>query len=232
MIRFENVYKKYDNGVVALNDIDLNIKQGEFIFIVGPSGAGKSTMLKLLTREELPTKGNVFFENNNITKLSRRQVPFHRRKLGVVFQDFKLLPNKTVFENVAYALEIIGTNSTEIKRRVPVVLSLVNLYDRAKSYPSELSGGESQRVAIARAVVNNPKLVMADEPTGNLDGDTAYEIMEILNNINQKGTTVLMATHAKNIVDKFNKRVIKIDNGNIIRDEIGGYYWENLEHLK
>lgn len=224
MIRFEKVYKKYDNGVVALNDIDLNIKQGEFIFIVGPSGAGKSTMLKLLTREELPTKGNVFFENNNITKLSRRQVPFHRRKLGVVFQDFKLLPNKTVFENVAYALEIIGTNSTEIKRRVPVVLSLVNLYDRAKSYPSELSGGESQRVAIARAVVNNPKLVMADEPTGNLDGDTAYEIMEILNNINQKGTTVLMATHAKNIVDKFNKRVIKIDNGNIIRDEIGGYY--------
>lgn len=223
MIRFENVYKKYDNGVVALNNIDLSIKEGEFIFIVGASGAGKSTLIKLLTREELPTKGNVYFENNNITKLSRRQVPFHRRDLGVVFQDFKLLPNKTVYENVSYALEIIGTSSTEIKRRVPIVLSLVNLYDRSNSYPSELSGGESQRVAIARAVVNNPKLVMADEPTGNLDGDTAHEIMEILNDINKKGTTVLMATHARNIVDRYNKRVIKIDNGNLVRDEIGGY---------
>lgn len=228
MIRFENVYKKYDNGVVALNNIDLNIKDGEFIFIVGASGAGKSTLLKLLTREELPTKGNVFFDNNNIVKLSRRQVPFHRRKLGVVFQDFKLLNNKTVFENVAYALEIIGTNSNEIKRRVPIVLSLVNLYDRANSYPSELSGGESQRVAIARAVVNNPKILMADEPTGNLDVDTAHEIMEILDNINKKGTTVIMATHAKSIVDQYNKRVIKINNGNIVRDEIGGYYSEEI----
>ncbi|NLW43315.1 MAG: ATP-binding cassette domain-containing protein, partial [Tissierellia bacterium] len=167
MIRFEKIYKKYDNGVVALDDIDLNITPGEFVFIVGPSGAGKSTLLKLLTKEEVPTKGNIYFQNKNITKLSRRLIPIHRRKMGVVFQDFKLLPNKTVYENVAYALEIIGTSSSDIKRRVPIVLSLVNLYERANSYPNELSGGESQRVAIARAVVNNPKLLMADEPTGN-----------------------------------------------------------------
>ncbi len=226
MIRFEKIYKKYDNGVVALDDIDLNITPGEFVFVVGPSGAGKSTLLKLLTKEEMPTRGNIYFQNKNITKLSRRQIPIHRRKMGVVFQDFKLLPNKTVYENVAYALEIIGTSSSDIKRRVPVVLSLVNLYDRAKSYPNELSGGESQRVAIARAVVNNPKLLMADEPTGNLDMDTAMEIMEIIDNINSKGTTVIMATHAKNIVDDFQKRVVKIENGKIVRDEKGGYYSE------
>lgn len=226
MIRFEKIYKKYDNGVVALDDIDLNITPGEFVFVVGPSGAGKSTLLKLLTKEEMPTRGNIYFQNKNITKLSRRQIPIHRRKMGVVFQDFKLLPNKTVYENVAYALEIIGTSSSDIKRRVPVVLSLVNLYNRAKSYPNELSGGESQRVAIARAVVNNPKLLMADEPTGNLDMDTAMEIMEIIDNINSKGTTVIMATHAKNIVDDFQKRVVKIENGKIVRDEKGGYYSE------
>ncbi len=226
MIRFEKIYKKYDNGVVALDDIDLNITPGEFVFIVGPSGAGKSTLLKLLTKEEVPTKGNIYFQNKNITKLSRRQFPFHRRKMGVVFQDFRLLPNKTVYENVAYALEIIGTSSADIKRRVPVVLSLVNLHERANSYPNELSGGESQRVAIARAVVNNPKLLMADEPTGNLDMDTAMEIMEIINNINSKGTTVIMATHAKNIVDEYQKRVVKIDHGRVVRDETGGYYSE------
>lgn len=226
MIRFEKIYKKYDNGVVALNEIDLNINSGEFVFIVGSSGAGKSTLLKLLTKEEVPTRGNVYFENKNITKLSRRLIPIHRRKMGVVFQDFKLLQNKTVYENVAYALEIIGASSNNIKRRVPVVLSLVNLYDRANSYPNELSGGESQRVAIARAVVNNPKLLLADEPTGNLDEDTAMEIMEIMSNINSKGTTVIMATHAKNIVDKYQKRVVKIENGSIVRDELGGYYSE------
>ncbi len=226
MIRFEKIYKKYDNGVVALDDIDLNITPGEFVFIVGPSGAGKSTLLKLLTKEEVPTKGNIYFQNKNITKLSRRLIPIHRRKMGVVFQDFKLLPNKTVYENVAYALEIIGTSSSDIKRRVPIVLSLVNLYERANSYPNELSGGESQRVAIARAVVNNPKLLMADEPTGNLDVDTAMEIMEIINNINSKGTTVIMATHAKNIVDEYQKRVVKIDHGKVVRDETGGYYSE------
>jgi cell division transport system ATP-binding protein len=226
MIRFEKIYKKYDNGVVALDDIDLNITPGEFVFIVGPSGAGKSTLLKLLTKEEVPTRGNIYFQNKNITKLSRRLIPIHRRKMGVVFQDFKLLPNKTVYENVAYALEIIGTSSSDIKRRVPIVLSLVNLYERANSYPNELSGGESQRVAIARAVVNNPKLLMADEPTGNLDVDTAMEIMEIINNINSKGTTVIMATHAKNIVDEYQKRVVKIDHGKVVRDETGGYYSE------
>lgn len=228
MIRLENVFKKYNNGVIALNNINLNISAGEFVFIVGASGAGKSTLIKLLTREELPTKGSIFIDNVNITKISRRQVPFHRRKLGVVFQDFKLLPNKTVYENVAYALEIMGTSSSGIKRQVPNVLSLVNLYERANSYPCQLSGGESQRVAIARAVVNNPKLLMADEPTGNLDVDTAYEIMEILENINKKGTTIIMATHAKNIVDQYQKRVLKIDNGDIVRDEIGGYYSEKI----
>lgn len=226
MIRFEKIYKKYDNGVVALDDIDLNITPGEFVFIVGPSGAGKSTLLKLLTKEEVPTRGNIYFENKNITKLSRRLIPIHRRNMGVVFQDFKLLPNKTVYENLAYALEIIGASSSHIKRRVPVVLSLVNLHDRANSYPNELSGGESQRVAIARAVVNNPKLLMADEPTGNLDMETAMEIMEIIDNINSKGTTVIMATHAKNIVDDYQKRVVKIEHGKVVRDETGGYYSE------
>lgn len=226
MIRLENVYKKYDNGVIALNNINLNIKHGEFVFVIGPSGAGKSTLLKLLSHEELPSRGNIFIDNVNITKLSRRQVPFHRRKLGIVFQDFKLLPNKTVYENVAYALEIVGASGSDIKRQVPNVLALVNLYDRAKSYPNQLSGGELQRVAIARAVVNKPRLLLADEPTGNLDEDTAYEIMEILENINKNGTTVLMATHAKNIVDQYQKRVIKIENGVIARDEIGGYYYE------
>lgn len=226
MIRIENVFKKYDNGVIALNNINLNIRPGEFVFLIGPSGAGKSTLLKLLSHEELPTKGSIFIDNINIAKLSRRQVPFHRRKLGIVFQDFKLLPNKTVFENVAYALEIVGASGADIKRQVPNVLALVNLYDRAKSYPNQLSGGELQRVAIARAVVNKPQLLLADEPTGNLDEDTAYEIMEILDNINKSGTTVLMATHAKNIVDQYQKRVIKIDNGVISRDDVGGYYYE------
>ncbi|WP_054252003.1 cell division ATP-binding protein FtsE [Neofamilia massiliensis] len=226
MIRLENVLKKYDNGVIALNNINLNIKLGEFVFLIGPSGAGKSTLLKLLSHEELPTKGSIFIDNINITKLSRRQVPFHRRKLGIVFQDFKLLPNKTVYENVAYALEIVGASGADIKRQVPNVLALVNLYDRAKSYPNQLSGGELQRVAIARAVVNKPKLLLADEPTGNLDEDTAYEIMEILDNINKNGTTVIMATHAKNIVDQYQKRVIRIDNGIVARDDIGGYYYE------
>lgn len=226
MIRLENILKKYSNGVVALNNINLNIKHGEFVFLIGPSGAGKSTLLKLITHEELPTKGNVFIDNENITKLSRRQVPFHRRKLGIVFQDFKLLANKTVYENVAYALEIVGASGADIKRQVPNVLALVNLYDRAKSYPSQLSGGELQRVAIARAVVNKPRLLLADEPTGNLDEDTAIEIMDILENINKNGTTILMATHAKNIVDQYQKRVIKIENGVIARDGIGGYYNE------
>lgn len=226
MIRLENVLKKYDNGVIALNNIDLNIKLGEFVFLIGPSGAGKSTLLKLLSNEELPTKGSIFIDNVNITKLSRRQVPFHRRKLGIVFQDFKLLANKTVYENVAYALEIVGASGADIKRQVPNVLALVNLYDRAKSYPNQLSGGELQRVAIARAVVNKPQLLLADEPTGNLDEDTAYEIMEILDNINKNGTTVLMATHAKNIVDQYKKRVIRIDNGVVARDDVGGYYYE------
>lgn len=231
MIRFENIYKKYDNGVVALDDVDLKIHKGEFVFIVGPSGAGKSTFLKLITKEEVPTRGRIFFENKNITDLSRRLIPAHRRKLGVVFQDFKLLPNKTVYENVSYALEILGASSTEIKRRVPVVLSLVDLHHRGNSYPNELSGGESQRVAIARAIVNKPKLLMADEPTGNLDVDTSMEIMEVLKNINENGTTIIMATHAMDIVNKYQKRVVKFQGGRIVRDETGGYYSEKTKNV-
>lgn len=226
MIRFENAHKEYDNGVIALDNVNLKIKKGEFVFLVGPSGAGKSTLIKILSHEEILTKGALFFENQNVTRLNRRRVPFYRRKLGVVFQDFRLLPNKTVYENVAYALEIVGASRNDIKRKVPVVLSLVNLSHKAKSYPNELSGGESQRVAIARAVVNEPKLLIADEPTGNLDMNTAIEIMSVLDNINSKGTTVLMATHAKQIVDEYQKRVVGIENGKIVSDRIGGYDYE------
>lgn len=226
MIRFEKVYKKYNNGVVALEDINLKISKGEFVFIVGPSGAGKSTLLQLLSKEEEPTRGSIFFENKNITKLSDRKIPFHRRKLGIIFQDFRLLQNKTVYENVAFALEIVGESSKEIKRKVPIVLSLVKLSDRANSYPNELSGGEFQRVAIARSVVNNPKVVIADEPTGNLDQNTAMEIMQIFDEINKRGTTVIMATHAMGIVNQYNRRVISIDNGHIIRDDAGGLSYE------
>ena len=223
MFRLENVSKKYENGVLALNNVDLRVKEGEFVFLVWPSGAGKSTILKLLSKEEIATHGDVYFKNRNITSMKRREIPFHRRQLGIVFQDYRLLENKTVYENVAYALEIIGASSSDIKREVPRVLSLVKLSHKSKSYPSELSGGEAQRVAIARSVVNKPKLVLADEPTGNLDIDTSMEIMDVLMDINASGTTVLMATHAKYIVDAYKKRVVTISNGKIISDKVGGY---------
>ena len=227
MIKLDRITKKYKNGVVALSNIDLEILKGEFIYLVGSSGAGKSTLIKLLLKEEEPTQGEIYFKGMDITNLSHRKIPYIRREIGVVFQDFRLLPNKTVFENVAFALEIIGKPKKEIRRRVPLILSLVNLSRRASSFPDQLSGGEQQRVSIARSIVNNPPVLIADEPTGNLDPETAWEIMSALNDINSRGTTIIMATHAKEIVDTMRKRVIALENGKIIRDDVkGGYNFE------
>lgn len=225
MVRFENVTKRYPNSdKYALNNINVEIKPGEFVFLVGNSGAGKSTFIKMLLIEEKPTDGKVFLDGTDLGRIYKRNIPKIRRKVGVVFQDFRLLPNKTVYENVAFAMEIIGKRRREIKKRVPTVLSLVGLSDKAKSYPNQLSGGEMQRVGIARALVNEPTIIIADEPTGNLDPGNAVEIMNILEHINQSGTTVIVATHAKNLVDKMKKRVIKLNNGEIVRDEQGGVY--------
>jgi len=228
MILLSNVTKTYPNGSTALDDVSFFIERGEFVFIVGPSGSGKSTLIKLLMHEELPTDGQVIINNKDIGKLKRREIPYLRRSMGVVFQDFRLLSNKTVYENVAFAMDIIGASRKEIRKQVPNVLSLVGLSHKATSYPSELSGGEQQRVALARALVNNPAFLIADEPTGNLNPKVAMEIMELLDNINKRGTTVIMATHAKDIVDTMKKRVIAIEDGKIVRDESrGGYGYEN-----
>lgn len=228
MILLSNVSKTYPNGSVALDDVSFFIERGEFVFIVGPSGSGKSTLIKLLMHEETATDGQVIINNKDIGKLKRREIPYLRRSMGVVFQDFRLLSNKTVYENVAFAMDIIGASRKEIRRQVPTVLSLVGLSHKAKSYPGELSGGEQQRVALARALVNNPAFLIADEPTGNLNPKVAMEIMELLDNINKRGTTIIMATHAKDIVDTMKKRVIAIEDGKIVRDESrGGYGYEN-----
>ncbi len=230
MIKFLNVSKEYEKGKRALSNIRLSISKGEFVFVVGASGAGKSTMIKLLLKEEEVTSGNILLNGKDITNISKRMIPYIRRSVGVVFQDFRLLPNKTVYENIAFAMEIIGETPKEIRRRVPLVLSMVNLSDKANSFPDQLSGGESQRVSIARAIVNEPPILIADEPTGNLDPDTATEIMKILEDINARGTTILMVTHAKDIVDKMKKRVIEIENGIIIRDEEKGGYGDEIPH--
>lgn len=228
MIKLVNISKEYKNGVQALSNINLDIKKGEFVFIVGSSGAGKSTLIKLLLKEINPTKGSIYVNREDVTKVSNRKIPFIRRDMGVVFQDFRLLHNKTVYENVAFAMEIVGAHPKEIRRRVPMILGMVNLSKKAQSFPDQLSGGEHQRVSIARAIVNNPPILIADEPTGNLDPDTSMEIMNALLDINSRGTTVLMATHAKDIVDNMKKRVIAIENGRVIRDEEkGGYDFEN-----
>ena len=228
MILLSNVSKTYPNGSTALDDVSFFIERGEFVFIVGPSGAGKSTLIKLLMHEETATSGQVIINNKDIGKHKRRQIPYLRRSMGVVFQDFRLLSNKTVYENVAFAMDIIGASRKEIRKQVPNVLSLVGLSHKAKSYPRELSGGEQQRVALARALVNNPAFLIADEPTGNLNPKVAMEIMELLDNINKRGTTIIMATHAKDIVDTMKKRVIAIEEGKIVRDESrGGYGYEN-----
>lgn len=224
MIQFENVTKVYDNGFHALNDISFTIEKGEFVFLVGSSAAGKSTIIKLIMKEEDATSGNILINGIDVCDLKRREVPYFRRTIGVVFQDFRLLPHKTVQENVAYAMEIIGAPNREIRKNVPAVLSMVGLSHKAKMYPNQLSGGEQQRVAIARAIVNNPVVLIADEPTGNLDPDTAMEIMNILEDINRRGTTVVMATHAENIVNKLQKRVIVVEKGSIARDEEKGGY--------
>ncbi len=225
MIRFENVYKQYEKkDKYALEDVNLYIGKGEFVFLVGSSGAGKSTFIRLLLREQQITQGRLTINDIDVSNLTQRTIPKFRRNIGVVFQDFKLLANKTVYENVAYAMEITQNNKKSIRRKVPVALSLVGLSHKAKSYPSQLSGGEQQRVGIARAIINNPMLLIADEPTGNLDPHNADEIMRLLLDINRRGTTVIVATHAKEIVDKLQKRVITIDEGKILSDMQRGNY--------
>jgi len=224
MIEVQNVSKIYGNGVVALSKVNIKIDKGELVFVVGPSGAGKSTFIKMLMLQEFPTKGTIIVNGKNITALRPAEIPYLRRNMGVVFQDFKLLLNKTVAENIAFALEVIETAPREIRRRVANVLDLVGLQDKARVLPTELSGGEQQRVAIARAIVNNPPLLIADEPTGNLDPDTSWEIMDLFSQINNRGTTILMATHDRDIVNKTKKRVVAIEGGQIVRDEKKGAY--------
>lgn len=224
MIEFKNVSKIYDNDTVALKDIDLNVDKGEFIFMVGPSGSGKSTFIKLLIKEIDETKGNIFIAGRNICNLKNSSIPQLRRNIGCVFQDFKLLPNKTAFENVAFALEVIGRPGYEIKVQVPQVLKLVGLHTRESAYPHQLSGGEQQRISIARAFVNRPPILLADEPTGNLDPTTSEGIMKILSRINLTGTTVIMATHDRSIVNSMRRRVVELEEGEIIRDQKRGVY--------
>lgn len=224
MIRFENVCKTYTTGVEAVKNANLEIEKGEFVFVVGSSGCGKSTMIKMMLKELEPNSGRIYINGTDITRLPKTKIPNLRRSMGIVFQDFRLLEDKTVYENVAYAMRVIGASKKAIKRQVPNVLSLVGLLNKAKAYPDQLSGGEQQRVAVARAIVNNPVMLIADEPTGNLDPETAWEIMSLLNDINRRGTTVVVATHAKDIVDKMEKRVIAINKGVIYSDmRRGGY---------
>ncbi|RAN59067.1 MULTISPECIES: cell division ATP-binding protein FtsE [Dolosigranulum] len=228
MIIMKDVVKRYDNGITALNKVNVHIKRGEFVYLIGPSGAGKSTFIKLIYREETPTQGLVKVGNKDITRIKNKHIPLLRRDVGVVFQDFKLLPRLTVYENVAYAMKVIEKKPREIKRRVTDVLDLVGLSDKAKMFPDEISGGEVQRVSIARAIANTPNVLIADEPTGNLDPETAEGIMAILEEINAKGTTVIMATHNNDIVNQLKHRVIAIEGGRIVRDEEKGeYLYEN-----
>ena len=224
MIEMMNVTKKYNKGITAINNLSIQIKDGEFVYVVGPSGAGKSTFIKMMYREEKATKGRIRVGKYDLMKIKDRQIPFLRRYVGVVFQDFKLLQHKTVYENVAYAMEVIEKSPREIKRRVDEVLELVNLKHRMNNFPNELSGGEQQRVAIARAIVNTPGILIADEPTGNLDPETSMEIMDILERINEQGTTIVMATHNSQIVNEKKHRVLAIENGQIVRDQEQGEY--------
>lgn len=224
MVELRNVSKTYPNGTVALRDINLKLDKGEFVFLVGPSGSGKSTLVKLLLKEEDATEGEVYVNGYDVTAMTRQEIPYLRRSLGVVFQDFRLLPNKTVYENVAFAMIITEALPKEIRRQVPMALALVGLSRKANMYPHQLSGGEQQRVALARALVNNPALMIADEPTGNLDPETSWEIMKLLSEINHRGTTVIVATHEKSIVDEMKKRVVSINKGLIVRDQEKGLY--------
>lgn len=224
MIQFKNITKIYPNKLVCLDCINLIIKDGEFISLVGQSGAGKSTLLKMLTAEERPTEGSVFLGDTEIPSLPAKKLPLLRRRIGVVYQDFKLLPRKTVFENVAFALEISGEKSAIIAENVPKILKIVGLLNKARNFPQELSGGEKQRAAIARALIHEPEIIVADEPTGNLDRLNAWEIIQLLLKINELGNTIILATHDKDVVDSIEKRVVALDNGKIIHDKIGGKY--------
>lgn len=224
LVQIYNVSKIYPNGVKALNDISLKIDQGEFIFLMGQSGAGKSTLIKMLFREELPTRGQIFVASRSVVRMKRSEIPRLRRNIGIVFQDFKLLENKTVAENVAFAMEVVGASPRSIRTRVVEVIDLVGLKGRENSFPGELSGGEQQRVGIARAIVNRPLVLIADEPTGNLDMTTSLDIMELLYNINRKGTTVIMATHARELVKVARKRVLVLDQGRIVNDYSPGEF--------
>ena len=224
MIEFKNVKKTYPNGTEALNGVDLRIEDGEFVFIVGSSGAGKSTLTNLLTREEQITDGSLTVDEFDLVKMPDRKVPYYRRRIGVVFQDFRLLTDKTVYENVAFAMEIIGEPKKVIKRRVPTILSIVGLQDKANSFPSQLSGGEQQRVALARALANNPKTIIADEPTGNIDPKLSLEIMNLLIKIHKKNKTVIVVTHEKQLVDYFQQRVVTIEDGTVVSDRVGGMF--------
>ena len=224
MIRMVDVYKEYDNGTKAIKGLNLRIDDGEFAFLVGPSGSGKSTIIKLLTAEEFATKGRVMVNGYNLSTIKRRQIPKMRRTLGVIFQDFRLIDKKTVWGNLEFTMRIIGATNREMRKRIPYVLDLVGLSDKAKAYPNEMSGGEQQRLAIARALVNNPQMIIADEPTGNLDPQRSLEIMTLLERINSMGTTMLVVTHERGLVNHFSKRVVAIQNGELISDEEGGYY--------
>lgn len=224
MLEMIDVSKIYPGGSVALQDINVRIEQGEFVFIVGPSGAGKSTFFKMLFREVLPSSGKVIVNGHDLVKMTDKEIPYFRRQLGIVFQDYRLLPDRTVYDNVAFAMQVIETPYRKIKRRVNDVLDLVGLRKRAHAYPTELSGGEQQRIAIARAIVNDPILLIADEPTGNLDPETGWEIMDIFRKVNKSGTTIVMATHDREIVDEMEKRVIAIEHGHIVRDDAKGVY--------
>ncbi len=224
LIKFENVTKVYaDTNVKALNNFNLEIETGEFVFIVGSSGAGKSTLLKLMMREEVPTTGSININGYDLNSMKKRDIPYFRRTMGIVFQDFRLIQNMNVYDNIAYAMRVIGARENSIRKRVPYLLGLVGLNSKARSKPNQLSGGEQQRVALARALVNNPKMIIADEPTGNVDPSMAQEIMELLIEINKMGTTVIVVTHDKNLVDRFNKRVITLQDGKIVGDQTGGY---------
>lgn len=224
MILMEDVYKKYPNGITAANGLNINIGEGEFVYVVGPSGAGKSTFIKMIYREERATKGKIIVDEFDLINMKNREIPYLRRNVGVVFQDYKLLQSKTVYENIAYAMEVVETEPSVIKERVMEVLDLVNLKHKVRMLPDELSGGEQQRISIARSIANMPKVLIADEPTGNLDPDTSWEIMNILEEISNRGTTIVMATHNKEIVNTLKHRVVAIENGRIVRDEQQGEY--------
>ena len=230
MLLMTDVSKTYPSGSVALRDVNIHIQPGEFVFVVGPSGAGKSTFIKMLFREVIPTTGNIYVNGVDLLELKEKEIPYLRRQLGIIFQDYRLLPDRTVYDNVAFAMQVIESPAVKTRRRVMTVLELVGLKNRANAYPAELSGGEQQRIAIARAIVNDPIMVIADEPTGNLDPETSKDIMRIFTGINESGTTIVMATHDKEIVDAMGKRVIAIENGVIVRDDAKGVYGYESEH--